>query len=830
MQSRFAFLAHLIVIDGQIDDREARLLDNYMQQAAADEEAYQQVQAVYSDSDEKPSIDAVTNEIRDKESLETKKEMVTMAITLAYVDLYLDPQEERLLQDSATSWGIEQQQLHAWKEQIWSTLSHAAVSEEDEGEKVHPVLYSKPAAAMLRIASRFVGRATKSKLEELQTKLLVTGPEYTNAIEICGKVAESDYSYVQPILSRTSQTLQELIVNIHNATKHLKDSSDEELDVKGSLTGLQRTIETNLQPLIEKQQQSLLKKKRAMRSFTISFIGKTKAGKSTLHAVVTGEGEEAIGKGKQRTTRYNRIYNWKNIRIIDTPGIGAPGGKSDEAIAASVIDESDVICYVMKNDSIQESEFQFLGSVREMNKPFLILLNLKENLTNAVRLEEFLQNPEYMYERTDEKSIQGHIERIKRYAQQYYKNDLFEVIPVQLLAAQMSRMEKYQDHAKELYRGSHVGKLLDSLRLSIIEDGVIRRSQTILDGTIHTVHSTRSVIGQQASHLQEIHSKLVDYQKKNDQLLKKNHKKYGEQISQLVTSQFAMLREQASTFATEYYDEDESTIQSAWEDRVASTGFQKKLKSSLENAISQYMKEVEQYLKEMTEDLSIAEEMYRAEGMDLQTSSTFSTKNLMRFLSIGGGIVGAIALFFSGPIGWVIGGISALIGLFSGFFKSKEQKIREAIEKLSSSLTESLNKQEQEIHAKTQEQFDTIHKKINSVLSKYFSEMIDTCVRMLSQISAAEQTLEKQEHDLNKVLAWRIVNYAHGLSHRSTDINQADIDRKILEVERSFGSSLTIRTKEKLSSKQLQVLSTKLQEVVAIELPNNSLTSKERAI
>jgi predicted GTPase len=100
---------------------------------------------------------------------------------------------------------------------------------------------------------------------------------------------------------------------------------------------------------------SLNAKQRDLNHFSIAFMGKTKAGKSTLHAIITGEGWDAIGVGKQRTTRFNRVYEWKNIRIIDTPGIGAPGGKTDEEIAQSVIEESDVICYVVTNDSIQET-------------------------------------------------------------------------------------------------------------------------------------------------------------------------------------------------------------------------------------------------------------------------------------------------------------------------------------------------------------------------------------------------------------------------------------------------------------------------------------------
>src|SRR5690606_23606110 len=121
-------------------------------------------------------------------------------------------------------------------------------------------------------------------------------------------------------------------------------------------------------------------------------------------------------------------------------------------------------------------------------------------------------------------------------------------------------------------------KFLDSLRIAIIEDGIIRRSQTVLDGTIHTLLSTETKIKEQSDHIKEIHKKLVAYRGKNDRLLQRNQKKYGTQIEQLVIAQFAMLREQASKFANEYYEEDADTIQSAWECRVKSIGFQSKLK------------------------------------------------------------------------------------------------------------------------------------------------------------------------------------------------------------------------------------------------------------
>ena len=121
-------------------------------------------------------------------------------------------------------------------------------------------------------------------------------------------------------------------------------------------------------------------------------------------------------KQEKRTTRYNRSYFWKNIRIIDTPGVasGEKEGANDTAIASSVIDESDVICYIVTNDSIQESEFSFLKQIREKNKPVIIVLNVKENLENESRFNLFLKDPNKWHERKDEKSIQGHIERLNR--------------------------------------------------------------------------------------------------------------------------------------------------------------------------------------------------------------------------------------------------------------------------------------------------------------------------------------------------------------------------------------------------------------------------------
>jgi predicted GTPase len=153
-------------------------------------------------------------------------------------------------------------------------------------------------------------------------------------------------------------------------------------EVANQLEESRKYLDAEIIKELNKVQESHQAKQRALSYFTIAFMGRTKAGKSTLHSIITQDGWESIGVGKQRTTRFNRIYEWKNIRIIDTPGIGAAdaGGRDDEDVAKSIVDEADVICYVVTNDSIQETEFKFLEQLKEKAKPLIIILNLKYNL------------------------------------------------------------------------------------------------------------------------------------------------------------------------------------------------------------------------------------------------------------------------------------------------------------------------------------------------------------------------------------------------------------------------------------------------------------------
>lgn len=105
-------------------------------------------------------------------------------------------------------------------------------------------------------------------------------------------------------------------------------------------------------------------------------------------------------------------------------------------------------------------------------------------------------------------SLKGHFDRIYRYAQEHYANDYFVVVPVMLLAAQMSR-EPEQDKAKDkLFQASQIQDFLDSLRESLIKYGSIRRSQTLLGSTVGAIETPQAWIVREAEVYQTLTNTL----------------------------------------------------------------------------------------------------------------------------------------------------------------------------------------------------------------------------------------------------------------------------------------------------------------------------------
>ena len=158
----------------------------------------------------------------------------------------------------------------------------------------------------------------------------------------------------------------------------------------------QSQYEEKVLDAVKKMKENIPKKELASENFSIALMGRTKAGKSTLHSIMCQEGEEFIGTGSQRTTRFNRVFSWNGLKIIDTPGIGAgeEDGQKDTEIAERVISQADIICFVVVDDTISSEDIlATLDRIAEYHKPMIVLLNHKDNINRNSHLKKFIENP-----------------------------------------------------------------------------------------------------------------------------------------------------------------------------------------------------------------------------------------------------------------------------------------------------------------------------------------------------------------------------------------------------------------------------------------------------
>jgi putative ribosome biogenesis GTPase RsgA len=802
MNYSLLLLAHIICADQQIHSEEVRYLDELIKNNGADTATTEAIESILSQAENYPSLEESAKLV----AIEERQHLLDQILEITYADGYLAPLEKIAVDEIVRIWKFPQTKVDhaiANAEKYYQTHRQNNLS---GNEKVD----LSGSAKLVKFAQNFVPKGLVKKIaevapseigqkiERLQREVLLAGPEYDEAVLRCAKIASEDYEFAKSRLERTEKALEDLQVSINRQTQELQKSllaggrSGSAKEVIKQINATKEALESKIIQQLQKIRASLDAKSRALSHFSITFMGKTKAGKSTLHAVVTGEGWNAIGVGKQRTTRYNRVYEWKNIRIIDTPGIGAPGGKSDEEVAESVIDESDVICYVVTNDSVQESEFKFLEVLEANAKPLIILMNLKRNLRDTRLLKGFLESPDKLFVMQGNNTLQGHFNRIRTYAEKHYRNNAFEIIPVMLLAAQMSKEQEHREIQTKLLEASRLQDFLNIIRESIVTNGTIRRSQTFLG-------STAGKIGMP---LEQINLEIEAYQHLLSELQKKR-----DRVKQEVTSQednarrllqnkvktiFQTLRRKTSSFAFDNYKDDGETLSKKWNVEVEPN----KLRESLEVAVRQageaYNKEVAEILEEVGKDLQL---MAKLSGSSFSINNTYEGFSL-RF----GGKILAIAGFvtsFIFPItGIAINLLGRAMGWIGSFGKSEDDKRREAAEKIEKDLKSSIDTQESQVIKQASDILTKQCKNISSTIDAYFGGLINGLEVILKEMLATEKKLGEVNQELNLAYSKRIVDYCQNKYERLTLGTARTV---ISSVQRDFGKEIIINLHPKFT-------------------------------
>ena len=527
---------------------------------------------------------------------------------------------------------------------------------------------------------------------------------FEKALRRCNIVAREEYPFAQNGFDGAENLvlkLQDQMATIGVGAANRQGTATQEAREK--LAELSRRLDEGIAGELERASDSLIGKRDSLEQFTVTLFGRTMTGKSTIREAITQGDGSTIGKGGQRTTHDVRTYEWKALRIVDTPGIGGYKGEADATIARSKIDESDVLLFLTHSDGIQDSSFRGMRDLRDQNKPIIFVLNVKRDLTTGrVRMKKFLQSPESIM---GQDKIGGHINRIRRLAEEELGMRRVNIVPIHAQAAFLATRPEYKDRSAELHEASGIDNLLDALMDEVLERGTVRRLQTLLDGTIiklmdfeERVEKEAQSLSQSAKHLK---GKFAELNTWFDRYIGNRDRRIGHYTSEVLRP----LRDSVSVFVDENIER--ADVEARWKRQMESM----KLDEKVEDFQKQLHNEVREHLEEFQREVAFEWELMDAITIHgPEQYNPLDVRKGLGWIAAGSGLVWAVASFgaanFWNPVGWIAIGVGVGATILARFFGKKEKKLQLRKNEVANQLRNQIDSMERRIVSEIKKWFD----------------------------------------------------------------------------------------------------------------------------
>lgn len=760
----YLFGCYMVVADKEINALELNVLDEFLLEG--DDSLFSlQRGHIFSDSPEKEPLEKLFNKLEYTHLSDTdKQQLIRFLAQIAYSDGYMTGEEEKLLRR------VGECAKHDPSKIIYEEKNAVTDNIEKARQGRFKRLWGN---TQNYIYDRF---ANKENVERLDKLFESTG--FDTTLENITDDAIIDLKRVAKILNEADKELGDTQVLLSSTTEKRKDWRKDFQPIIDTIKNMSAHFADKITHSVEENKTLLDKKERNIRYFTIAFMGRTKAGKSTLHQVITQQKISDIGIGKLRTTRYNRSWYWDKLRIVDTPGIGAPGGETDANIAKSIIDESDVVCYVVTSDSIQETEFDFLEVVKEHNKPLYIILNFKSNLSENIRRRRFLEKPNDWRTNTGATSIQGHIDRINERLSGKYNTKLIHIIPIHLLAAQLSFDSSLPEEEREkLLKGSNILEFTRSIKKEIHQSGSLQKGMSVIDGTAYNLSKISRILSEDNQLLKSDVNTLTIQRDKLVSYIQSEDKKLQESINKLFDGLHHELYNRAQSFAQSNYDNKDAG--SLWNNDARVKSILKNFNQVIQSRISDFQEKLKSRCEETISDIDLKFDM---KGLnELQGDSIHNTKLGMGIMgSILTAALGVAIANFWNPGVWIVAGITiafgAIWGIITSLFDSKSEKIKKAIDKMYSQLKEGIDKSVNEMHAGFFANYSKSIKETQNYLKQLFNTYIQGASDITSKNDGLLEKLSANEATMNSLIGLRILEYVGKKQAREKKINKMPND------------------------------------------------------
>ncbi len=604
----------------------------------------------------------------------------------------------------------------------------------------------------------------KLRLRRWRRETFFNHKAYAHSLQEMQRLTLELMPLTQDVLQQATSSLTDLQQGFQHITTglvagELPKESQEQL--ASLLASVRKQLYGPIQNNLDGLRNDLLAKQRSLNRFCMAAVGRTKAGKSTVIATLTGRDQAAKGDGGQSFTRYNRAYTYCGIRLIDTPGIGAAGGQGkssqqaeerDANVARSILPETDLVCFVIDNDPNMPTSRVMLQELYRRGKAFIILLNVKAGMQGDIDLCR--QRLQAQFAREGEQSINGNIAAIRRDLSSVLgvqPADAVPIIPIHAISAFNATFKVQDPEEKEALRElSRMDSFLERLDQLITDQAPMLRRRTLRDNPRRELERIAADLEQLA---QSLHDQAKVFGNTEESALKQVAEIFSDLDRSLMgrlDDLFKKLEAEATTFSNDNFRRNGSEIERRWRKALERFDLNKKL----EDELTWLKTELASRLEDLQADI-LARLQFQAgsvsfkHGVDFGFNIEFE-ENLRRNIKLGFQLLSgalSIAMLALGPAGWVVSAVLVAVNLLPSLFESFLPYAEERRQKARASLKRKLLEGFAEPRSQITTQFNSILKQVCDQVSAALQQSLGGS--RLALLAFHEQ-LQKTQNDLQQ--------------------------------------------------------------------------------
>lgn len=759
-----AILGYIIVVNDEMHSRQINLLNSVLESNDWDNER-EVVYDILNDKDERVKLNEAL-EFINNETLSAQIVIYHVCYQLAIID-----------HDS-----FEEKFIDSGEKEILNRIEHC----------MSIINFSKERKVAYRRLKNYISR------EKIGNDKAMFNLDFRKL----NKLARSDFDVM-------SDTIKKLLCECDLLDRRLNNIDEiKNSKLKESLNEFRMAYKENVLIILEKLREILPQKELASQGLSLALMGRTKAGKSTLHSIMCQEGEEFIGKGGQRTTRFNRVFSWKGIKIIDTPGIGAgeASGKKDEEVARRVISQADVICFVIADDTIAEDILDMLDDIVSYHKPIIILLNHKDDINKKSHLKKFLNNPNHWKDTEGEQNLSGWIERLKRNATKKGYIDMINIVPVFLLAA----IKGIKEENRVFFEPSNFQQFIEQIEQMVEKNCMIYKSQTMLDEPSVQLYKSLEFLDYEIEKLSLFKTKIdgIKYRTMNTMgLIQKDVKR---NVQDSIETQFdTFFTEKCDIYVDKNYNEKSTfQLQKSYEELRNDQGIYVYIQQEIDEIMQEYHDKISDVVRELEKEIRYAN-INISEAIDFKyinwlkkNKEIIPVKGILKFISMG---LDVASIWF--PALCII---SIPLSFFSGFFKSKNQKIQNAKSLTKDNFDKLIQHDRKQVEKHINENLNRIFKEDKSELVIFFEELEYALQEIMLYIRQCHNEFKDSLKKMDTYFAIRILEFitdgagAYTFSFDNVKVNRL-VESNSFEIQTKVGEYFNTSKIKKITGENVKV-------------------------